>query len=311
MNFEIVKVSSGPYGSITSGIEQNRRRTRGALQDDTLSRDSDGFKRPRARIDSLRSNDSTNHANNSTSDDEQPLSSVAKRNQKRLKSDSPDIPLNKTKRNQTSCNDKGKGNKKQVSAKASFTCGACKETVQKHNWRSHLFQHAGLAWRVGHDLEFDLNDENVCLNVMRRYRISNNLKFLKCPKCLVEERRSAEGIISHMRLCGMSADEIETAKVSCPHCDKKLIKDSLYSHLRLACTVLKEQQRLQEQLNEKATDEVAQESDPEQLEYSERGRIKRKSVKLAEKKLKKVLQSSSFIPEDVSCNFCYSHQNTL
>lgn len=296
--FEIVKITSGLLAEQSLSDTKPKRgvgRPKRARVEEPLEKDVDGFKKPRARISSHDSIDETNSGRATESDNTSEDEPLKKRKSIRNGSSSPDLPLSELK---DGTHEKSSQLKKVTIPKDCYECGACNEFILKKEWKTHLFNHAGLAWRVGLDPDFDLNDENNCLNIMRKYRMTNNLKFLKCPKCQVEERKSAEGIISHLRTCGMSASEIESAKVVCPHCNKKYTKDSLVVHIRSHCPVLKAQEKkaIEEEKKRKEIEKKELASAP--VEFSGSGRVKRKSVKVAEIKLEASLKSSTFVPEE-------------
>lgn len=110
-----------------------------------------------------------------------------------------------------------------------FLCGNCKNQVSKHKWGEHFEMHGGFAWLDSFEPALTFDDWNEVLR-----RTINNMKIyklisLKCPNC-DEEKKSALGHLSHMIICGESAEVIEQRKVKCDLCPERVLPSNLPFH---------------------------------------------------------------------------------
>lgn len=77
-----------------------------------------------------------------------------------------------------------------------------------------------------------------------------------------------------MQICGLDPDELQSAKVKCQYCEGLYRKSSIQSHEQGFCPVRRAQESVEH------TKVVAiKPSTKESLEFTDTGRIKRKSVK--------------------------------
>lgn len=156
---------------------------------------------------------------------------------------------------------------------AEVICGNCKETVQIRDWRSHVIFHNGLTWKEGEEEKIDLHDHKMILRKMLWYMRTYKQTVLTCPKCK-NEKKSALGIISHMESCGLTEEEIENAKVECPHCSVRIRSVSLPIHIAHHCPALREQVSIKRNQEKQLNN-----SEGTEVEFNDSGRIKRNAVK--------------------------------
>lgn len=122
----------------------------------------------------------------------------------------------------------------------------------------------------------------------------NKLTFLKCEKCS-ETRKSALGIISHQQMCGLTPEQMQDNKVLCEKCNSRVLPVSFNSHITRFCRSLKPT------VIQETSDDDKEEISEQPQEFSQSGRAKRKSVKKAEKSIKRIVDDSkTMCVEDVS-----------
>uniref|UniRef100_A0A336JYI7 CSON007687 protein n=1 Tax=Culicoides sonorensis TaxID=179676 RepID=A0A336JYI7_CULSO len=200
------------------------------------------------------------------SDDEQPLSKLTV---------NPKEPSTKKKKSDTD-----------------YTCGLCKQFIERKKWTKHLIQHNGLGWRIELDDPIDLENEKAKLNTMIKFQKDYKISVLKCEKC-GDQKKSALGMIGHEMKCGLSKDDLEKAKVNCEHCGTLIMSYCMPIHLKSHCRVLKEKEMVERLERLRGT-----ESKDECTEFNDSGRVKRKAVKKAEALLKEGVSSDHFNPEE-------------
>lgn len=175
-----------------------------------------------------------------------------------------------------------------VAATKSVTCGNCREDVPTQTWKKHLSSHYGLGWREGIDACLDLNDDALITRVMTQFLKKNKISYLVCAKC-GEKKKSSVGYISHMQVCGLSAEELANARVKCEHCGKTYRKVSLPSHIQSFCPVL----RLQKQQEEAALRATVKQDRVNEDEMATEKESKRGTSRFGRKKKKRVFYDGS------------------
>lgn len=175
-----------------------------------------------------------------------------------------------------------------VAATKSVTCGNCREDVLTQNWKKHIGSHYGMGWRDGIDAALDLNDEALTARVMTQFLKKNKISYLVCAKC-GEKKKSSVGYISHMQICGLTAEELASARVKCEHCGKTYRKVSLPSHIQSFCPVLRVKKQ-QEEAALRATLKLEQVNEDEVVTEKE---SKRGTSRFGRKKKKRVFYDGS------------------
>ncbi|XP_063696434.1 microtubule-associated protein futsch [Culicoides brevitarsis] len=222
---------------------------------------------PKSRRGRKRKNESTPKTipaeeNNSDDDDEEPLSALSKGKRKIDTSTPAPAP-------------------KKHKADTDYTCSACNQFIERKKWLKHLIQHNGLAWRIELDPPIDIENENVKLNTMIRFQKERRIPVLTCEKC-GEQKKSALGLIGHLKKCGLAPEELDKVKIKCEHCGSLCMSYSMPIHLRNHCRVLKEREAEERQKMLAETAPVVN----EEPEFNDSGRVKRRAVKKAEALLK-------------------------
>lgn len=156
-----------------------------------------------------------------------------------------------------------------------FTCGNCKESVEKKKWRAHESIHYGVTWREDVDNAIELDDPATVNRLMTKFMKATKLPYFRCPKCS-EKKKSALGYISHVELCGLTKEECAALKAECPYCKKLYRKVSLPSHMQGFCLV-RRLETIQQQSDEtiKELCGVPAYDESEEVVYTESGRPKR------------------------------------
>ncbi|XP_055588549.1 uncharacterized protein LOC129740929 [Uranotaenia lowii] len=163
------------------------------------------------------------------------------------------------------------------------TCASCFKVLPQKEWNDHYFLHNGLTYRKGIDAPVDLDDTNTACSIMIKFMKAFKLHAVTCDRCGVS-KKSAMGLISHRATCGLSAEEALKSKVSCQHCNRRLLPVSMATHLLSHCPVLKQQQKKGQEENEAEDDPYGE--DFEVLNQS--GRVKRKATAKAEQRISKL-----------------------
>uniref|UniRef100_A0A336LS33 CSON001971 protein n=1 Tax=Culicoides sonorensis TaxID=179676 RepID=A0A336LS33_CULSO len=189
-------------------------------------------------------------------------------------------------------NPKEPSTKKQKSD-TDYTCGLCKQFIERKKWTKHLIQHNGLGWRIELDDPIDLENEKAKLNTMIKFQKDYKITVLKCEKC-GDQKKSALGMIGHEMKCGLSKDDLEKAKVNCEHCGTLIMSYCMPIHLKSHCRVLKEKEMAERLERLRGT-----ESKDECTEFNDSGRVKRKAVKKTIKKWEKMIEEVGHI----TCSF--------
>lgn len=163
-----------------------------------------------------------------------------------------------------------------------YTCGNCQAEIPENKWKAHEATHFGVTFRVGIDDPFDVEDVSNMGRIMIRFMKINKIQYLKCPKC-GERKKSALGYISHVELCGLSADEVASLKAECEYCKKLYRKVSIASHQQTFCPVRRLE--LAQQQADQMVQTAAEDEPNIEVVYSESGRPKRmiKKMKLTSK----------------------------
>lgn len=166
-------------------------------------------------------------------------------------------------------------------------CGNCKAEVGGNKWRAHVAKHNGLAWRESLDPPMNLKDKATLISVLTLFMKENKLKELRCEKCR-ETRKSVVGFISHKHVCGLTPEEQLSRMATCEHCHHKMKPSSMPTHLRSHCSGL---------LSKNTPEVEIMESSEESIEFTDSGRMNRKSKHKALKKL------SDLVKEKVDVNY--------
>lgn len=156
-----------------------------------------------------------------------------------------------------------------------YKCGNCQLEIPKNRWKAHELEHIGVTYRVGIDEAIDIDDSATHSRIMIRYMKHNKIQYIKCPKC-GEKKKSAIGYISHVEICGLTADEVKSLKAECEYCKKLYRRVSLPSHQQSFCTV-RRLELAQQQADEmiKTVCETQPDENLEEVTYTESGRPKR------------------------------------
>lgn len=158
-----------------------------------------------------------------------------------------------------------------------FICGNCQSAIPERKWKAHVATHLGVSFRVGIDDPIDVEDSATMGRLMIRFMKVNKIQYLRCPKCDAK-KKSALGYISHVELCGLTPEEVDSLKAECEFCKKLYRKVSLPSHQQTFCPV-----RRLEMAQQQADQEVETATKDDQnveVIYSESGRPKRMIKKI-------------------------------
>ncbi|XP_008194372.2 uncharacterized protein LOC103313276 [Tribolium castaneum] len=110
------------------------------------------------------------------------------------------------------------------------TCAICNSTFDKNIWTHHKQRyHNNLAWRVG-DPPLDLNDQSFVMHTLNS--LYKKKKPLYCDKC-GEVKKSVVGFLSHRSQCLKSGEQLESVKISCDLCGRRMLPVSLTTHMKM------------------------------------------------------------------------------
>ena len=133
---------------------------------------------------------------------------------------------------------------------------------------------------------------------------------MMCPKCKVV-RKSPLGHLSHLYVCGLSDEEQNSYKITCEHCELKIFPFSSTAHKK-SCKL--------RVMPISEAPQISAEDDVEGLGMSldSSGRLKRKAVRRAEKKMKKIIDDQDQPIDHVKttnnvsrCSLCGNMYSTL
>ncbi|XP_058128780.1 uncharacterized protein LOC131271383 [Anopheles coustani] len=180
-----------------------------------------------------------------------------------------------------------------------YKCGNCGKELHRSAWQEHFAFHNGVAFREGIDEPIDLKDVKAVGNAIYRFMKTNRRSEVICEKCS-QVKKSHLGMASHLRTCGMPKEAIEATKVTCEHCGRKMKAVSFATHQSLHCHVLREQ-RLKEAAEQAPAQPVLSSgpSGDEATQLTASGRKKRRSVKCAEKKIRKLARETIEEPKQL------------
>lgn len=156
-----------------------------------------------------------------------------------------------------------------------YKCGNCQQDIPPKKWKAHEATHYGVTWRVGIDIDIDVEDQSTMCRLMIKHMKINKLQYLKCDKC-GEKKKSALGYISHIEVCGLTEEEKLSMKEECEFCKKLYRKVSLPIHQQSFCPVRRLE--LAQQQADETVKSVCEMDESEQCieaTYSESGRPKR------------------------------------
>ncbi|CRK94797.1 CLUMA_CG008291, isoform A [Clunio marinus] len=189
-----------------------------------------------------------------------------------------------------------------------FQCGNCGKNVTKDLWIEHFLRHSGVAWIEGFEHPLSLDDWHESLRRLMNYFKFYKLESMQCRKCY-QEKKSALGHLSHIILCGETQEKINRRMVTCEYCGEKMLPYYTSFH-KNKCSGI---ERVKE---EKIEVEVDDDKDGSRQDvtaeaFNSSGRLKRKSVKRAEKNFKKILGVLSnpsdelkIVNGEIKCQFC-------
>ncbi|XP_030767640.1 uncharacterized protein LOC115891333 isoform X2 [Sitophilus oryzae] len=117
-----------------------------------------------------------------------------------------------------------------VNANGSVTCAVCHTSVPKTRWAHHKYRrHNNLAWREG-EPPLDLQDKDFVFRTLTA--LYKEKKPLYCEQC-DQAKKSVVGFMSHKLTCRKSAAEMDSIKVACHICGKKILPVSMSFHLKI------------------------------------------------------------------------------
>jgi hypothetical protein len=116
--------------------------------------------------------------------------------------------------------------------KTTFTCGKCQEKIPKNEWKKHLHFHNGLTWKEGVQPPINFTDLNKIGLILYRFMKENKLETLKCDGCSAT-RKSSVGLLGHLIKCSLNLGNVQCPKEACVHCNKKLYRANMKSHLTI------------------------------------------------------------------------------
>ncbi|RZC38768.1 uncharacterized protein BDFB_007282, partial [Asbolus verrucosus] len=110
-----------------------------------------------------------------------------------------------------------------------ITCAVCNTTLDKNLWSHHKQRyHNNLAWRVG-DPPLDLSDQSFVMHTLNS--LYKKKKPLYCDKC-GEVKKSVVGFLSHQSTCRKSEEQLESVKIACEICGRKMLPVSMSTHMK-------------------------------------------------------------------------------
>lgn len=126
------------------------------------------------------------------------------------------------------------------------TCAVCNAIIDKQSWRHHKQKfHNNLAWRIGdsplvtNNFETqhyyylylqNLNDQTLVMKILNS--LYREKKSFKCYIC-GEAKKSVVGFLSHRSQCSKSENQLESVKISCEICGRKMLPVSLSTHMKI------------------------------------------------------------------------------
>ncbi|XP_063903465.1 uncharacterized protein LOC135122905 isoform X1 [Zophobas morio] len=116
------------------------------------------------------------------------------------------------------------------SSVSTVTCAICNSSMDKSLWTHHKQRyHNNLAWRVG-DSPLDLNDQSFVMHTL--HMLYKKKKPLYCDKC-GKVKKSVVGFLSHRSQCLKSEEQLESVKIACEICGRKMLPVSMSTHMKM------------------------------------------------------------------------------
>lgn len=140
-------------------------------------------------------------------------------------------------------------------------------------------------------------------NRMQQYRQRHKLSGFTCHKCQTL-KKSGVGYLSHLEICGLTADEMANAYYKCPHCPSLIRTVSIASHEQICHGQINERlerRRLEQQQQEllgNAEKPAAAAGSVDEVRLNNSGRLERQSATKARNSFRE-LETVDERPEDV------------
>lgn len=92
----------------------------------------------------------------------------------------------------------------------------------------------------------DLNDQAFVMHTLNA--LYKKKKPLYCDKC-GEVKKSVVGFLSHRSQCLKSGEQLESVKISCEICGRKMLPVSLTTHMKMLHQNTEKEETVEKQLN--------------------------------------------------------------